>query len=209
MDRVGTMLAEAGSLEIEALGPGPEPAAQDEPRGPEPDLADREWDDWIDDVTDEPDEEALGAATGEDPAPEAEKAEADMTAKSRAPGGVEQAFVDLEKQVAKARAATESERAAAEKRARDRESELRSEIETLSTKHRDLEESLEDLEASMKVLEEKIRAKEEKIREEKERLDADRRKLEQEVKDAYRERDEALVLISSLTRRLNTPGLED
>jgi chromosome segregation ATPase len=65
-----------------------------------------------------------------------------------------------------------------------------------------LEKRAKEAETLADRLEETLRAREEEIEEE-------RADYESQLSDAQRERDEALVLVTSLSRRLGTPGIEN
>ncbi len=107
------------------------------------------------------------------------------------------ALEKAEKELAEARSAHEALKADLEKR--------------IAELTRGSEELRKDLEAEKKTaaaLREDLAKERKRIEEERKKLEADRKVLEEETAVARKERDESLLLIASLSRRLGTPGFE-
>ncbi len=74
---------------------------------------------------------------------------------------------------------------------------------------KEFEERVAAAESAAGELRTRMKDLEEEVREERERLAADRIALDARVRASERERDEALVLVASLSRRLKTPGIDE
>ncbi len=92
--------------------------------------------------------------------------------------------------------------AAVEKETREKLGEADREVERLRGEMAALEKERDEIRAD-------LARREEEIAGEREELEARRREMEEEVRSARKERDEALALITSLTKRLGTPGVEE
>jgi hypothetical protein len=105
----------------------------------------------------------------------------------------------------KHRSVLEDERKKSEKM----RTELNGKIDGLKREGEDLRKRISALEKADREMRDKVKANDAELASEKKRLEADRTKANKEVEEANQERDDALVLITSLSRRLKTAGLEE
>jgi chromosome segregation ATPase len=113
-------------------------------------------------------------------------------------GRVETTLASEKKAHADAKAKAEADA----KKAADRIAELEGEAKAAADQIETLKKVRDETKKAHADLEAKVKA-------EREELAKQKKKAEEEVESANQERDEALVLISSLTKRLGTPGVED
>ncbi|MEN8150451.1 MAG: hypothetical protein ABFS86_11555 [Planctomycetota bacterium] len=97
--------------------------------------------------------------------------------------------------------------AALEEEARLR-GEVEEQLEEMRAERKGVEERVAAAESAAEELRARLTALEEDVAAERESLASERKALDARVRAAEQERDEALVLVTSLTRRLMTPGVE-
>ncbi|MHC4473380.1 MAG: hypothetical protein ACYTDY_11570 [Planctomycetota bacterium] len=139
------------------------------------------------------------------------------------PDGVLNSLGRLEEEIKSIRSLVETEHALLTRSADDRIQELRDEhasemarlLETLraqeekSAKLEELEKDRDRLLTNLSLAEEDLKARENEVTEERERIEAERAAAEERVSAAELERDQALTLVNSLMRRLETPGVDE
>lgn len=220
MDRVNTLLDKAREAEVAVFGEE-EPAERNAGR-----AQNGEDDAVVKTKNDEPKKEEAAPAAGngsrkeKPPEPENGKAKDAPVVPSvngpfsalsdriddlaRAAEGVR---AEVEGILAKAAAEAAREREELESRLTEKLREAEKDLEELMREHEAAEEQVKALRAARDEARKASEAREKEIEAERAKIEEERGRLTEEARVANQERDEALVLIASLTRRLGTPGL--